>query len=105
MFGLLKDKLSAQDFAQVTDAVPDVNDLIAAAPEGGGGGLKGMLGGIASSLGMSQLGDLASLASGFSKLGLNTEAMERFIPVVMSFVESKGGEGLGQIVGKVLKGG
>ena len=105
LFGLLKDKLSAQDFAQVTEAVPDVNDLIAAAPEGGGGGLKGMLGGIASSLGMSQLGDLASLANGFSKLGLNTEAMERFIPVVMSFVESKGGEGLGQIVGKVLKGG
>ncbi len=107
LFGLLKDKLSAQDFTQVTEAVPDVNDLIAAAPEGGGGGggLKGMLGGIASSLGMSQLGDLASLANGFSTLGLNTEAMERFIPVVMSFVESKGGEGLGQIVGKVLKGG
>jgi hypothetical protein len=103
LFGLVKDKLSAGDFAQVAEAVPDVEDLVTAAPEGGGG-LGGLLGGVASSLGGSQLGDLASLAGGFSKLGLDTEMIGKFVPIVLSFLESKGGEGLAQIVRKVLQG-
>jgi hypothetical protein len=103
LLGLLKDKLSAADFTQVAAAVPDVEDLMASAPEGDSG-LGGLLGGVASALGGSQLGDLASLAGGFSKLGLDADMIGKFAPVVLSFVESKGGEGLAEIVSKVLKG-
>jgi hypothetical protein len=103
LFGLLKDKLSSGDFAQVAEAVPNVEDLVSAAPEGGSG-LGGLLGGVVSSFAGSQAGNLASLAGGFSKLGLDPEMISKFVPVVLSFLESRGGEGLAQIVSKVLKG-
>jgi hypothetical protein len=105
LLGLLKEKLSAGDFGQIAEAVPDVEDLIDAAPETGGGGLGGLLGGVASSLGGSQLGTLASLAEGFSKLDLDAGMIGKFVPILLSFIESKGGEGLAQIVAKVLEGG
>jgi hypothetical protein len=103
LFGLLKNKLSSGDFAQVAEVVPNVEDLLSAAPEGGGG-LGGLLGGVVSSFAGSQAGDLASLAAGFSKLGLDPEMIGKFVPVVLSFLESKGGEGLAQIVRNVLQG-
>jgi hypothetical protein len=103
LFGLLKDKLSSGDFAQVAEAVPNVEDLLSAAPEGGSG-LGGLLGGMLSSFAGSQAGDLASLAGGFSKLGLDPKMISKFVPVVISFLESRGGEGLTQIVRKVLQG-
>ena len=55
LFRLLEDKLSQGDFAQVAEAVPNVEDLIASAPESGGS-VGGLLGGVASVLGGSQLG-------------------------------------------------
>jgi hypothetical protein len=104
LLGLLKDKLPETDFAQVSGVVPDSEGLIDKAPEAGGG-LGGLLGGVASSLGGSQLGDLASLAGGFSKLGLDADMIGKFVPILLSFLESKGGEDLAGIVSKVLEGG
>ena len=104
LLGLLKDELSETDFAQVSGAVPDSEGLIDKAPEAGGG-LGGLLGGVAASLGGSQLGDLASLAGGFSKLGLDADMIGKFIPILLSFLESEGGEDLAGIVSKVLEGG
>jgi len=104
LLGLLKDKLPETDFAQVSGVVPDSEGLIDKAPEAGGG-LGGLLGGVAASLGGSQLGDLASLAGGFSKLGLDADMIGKFIPILLSFLESEGGEDLAGIVSKVLKGG
>jgi hypothetical protein len=65
--------------------------LIESAPESGG--IAGALGGLASALGGSgsELGNLASLAGGFSKLELDSGMIGKFIPVILSFVESKGG--------------
>ena len=104
LLGLLKDKLPETDFAQVSGVVPDSEGLIDKAPEAGGG-LGGLLGGVAASLGGSQLGDLASLAGGFSKLGLDADMIGKFIPILLSFLESEGGEDLAGIVSKVLEGG
>jgi hypothetical protein len=103
LLGLLKDKLPETDFAQVSSVVPDSEGLMEKAPEAGGG-LGGLLGGVASALGGSQLGDLASLAGGFSKLGLDADMIGKFVPILVSFLESKGGEGLAGIVSKVLEG-
>jgi hypothetical protein len=104
LLGLLKHKLSETDFAQVSGAVPDSEGLIEKAPEAGGG-LGGLLGGVASALGGSQLGELASLAGGFSKLGLDADMIGKLVPILVSFLESKGGEGLAGIVSKVLEAG
>jgi len=104
LLGLVKKQLASGDFAQVAEAVPGVEGLIDAAPSSGGG-LGGMLSGVVSSLGGgSKLGNLASLASGFSKLDLDAGMIGKFVPILLTFLQSKGGDGLSSLVGKVLQG-
>lgn len=101
LLGLLKDKLASDDFSQVAQATPGLEGLIDSAPSGG---LGGMLGGVVSSLGGSELGNLAALAGGFSKLDLDAGMIGKFVPILLSFLQSKGGDGLASMVGKVLQG-
>ncbi|MCG7899883.1 MAG: DUF2780 domain-containing protein [Candidatus Thiodiazotropha lotti] len=104
LFGLVKDQLSSGDFSQVTNAVPGIESLIDAAPSEDSGGLGGLLGGVASAIGGEQLGNMASLASGFSKLDLDAGMIGKFVPIVLSFLQSQGGDGLSDLVAKVLQG-
>ena len=101
IFNLAKEKLGG-DFSQITDAIPDVNGLIEKAPDTNGG-IMGALGGLASSFGGDKLGDLASLASGFSKLDLDAGMISKFAPIILEFVKSKAGDGVMGLLGKVLK--
>lgn len=104
LFKLAKDKLNDADFKKVATAVPGVDELLKAAPSSGGG-LMGALGMIASTFGGSagKLGGLASLASGFSKLDLDSSMVGKFIPVILSFVQSKGGDSVKNLLEGVLK--
>jgi hypothetical protein len=104
IFGLVKERLSSGDFSKVADAVPGVEGLIDSAPSSGGG-LGGLLGGVASAMGAGDLGNLASLAEGFSKLDLDAGMVGKFIPVVLSYLQNQGGDGLLSLVSGVLKGG
>ena len=83
--------------------VPGIDDLIGSAPKSGG--LGAALGGIASSLGggASKLGSIAGIASGFSDLGLDSGMLGKFIPVILSFVQEKGGSSVKDLLEKVLK--
>lgn len=103
LFKMAKEKLGSGDFSQVADAVPDVENLMSSAPEAGG--VLGALGGLASSLGggAGQLGNLAGLAGGFKNLNLDSGMIGKFIPVLMSFVQSKGGDAVKGMLEKVLK--
>jgi hypothetical protein len=103
LFGLLKEQLSSGDFAKLADAVPGIDGLIDAAPDSGGG-LGGLLGGVASALGGEELGNMASLASGFSKLDLDAGMIGKFVPIVLNYLQSQGGEGLASLVKGVLQG-
>ncbi len=114
LFNLAKDKLGAGDFQQITDKIPGVSDLMGAAPTqsaaaSAGGGMMGALGGAAAALGagglgdkLGGLGDLASLASGFSQLGLSSDMVGKFAPVVLSFVQSQGGDSMKGLLEKVM---
>ncbi len=99
LFSALKKNLAGEEFTQITETVPDVQDLVERAPSGG---LGGMLGNLASNVGAGDLGRLASLAGGFSKLGLDSEMISKFVPIVLSFIQSKGGDALKGIVEKAL---
>ncbi len=103
IFGLVKEQLSSGDFSKVAEAVPGVEGLIDSAPSSGGG-LGGLLGGVASAMGAGDLGNLASLADGFSKLDLDAGMVGKFIPVVLSYLQNQGGDGLLSLVSGVLKG-
>ena len=105
LFKLAKEKLPAADFSKVSEAVPGIGSLIGAAPASSGGGALGGLGNLVSGLGGSAggLGSMASLAGGFSKLGMSSGMIGKFIPVILEFVRSKGGDGVKSILEKVLK--
>jgi hypothetical protein len=114
LFNLAKEKLGSGEFQQLADKIPGVSDLLGAAPApsgaaSAGGGMMGALGGVASSLGagglgdkLGGLGDLAGLASGFSQLGLSSDMVGKFVPVVLSFVQNQGGDSMKGLLEKVM---
>ena len=104
LMNLAKEKLGAGDFGQIANVIPGVDDLIKTAPEADTG-IMGTLGKMASGMGgsMGQLGTLASLAGGFSKLGLDADMIGKFVPIILSFVQQKGGKNLGDLLAKAFK--
>jgi hypothetical protein len=103
IFSLAKEKLGDGDFSKVAEAIPGMDDLLGAAPASGG--LAGMVGGLASKLGggAEKLAGLASLAGGFKALGLDSGMAGKFIPIILSFVQSKGGDSIKSLLAGVLK--
>lgn len=101
LFKLAEQKLGG-DFSKITDAIGSVKDLTDAAPESGGG-LAGLAGGLLSAAGAGKLGNLAELAGGFKKLDLDPDMIGKFVPVIMGFLKSKGGDTVAQLIGSVLK--
>lgn len=104
LMNLAKDQLSSGEFDQVKGALPEVEGMMNQAPETGGG-LGGMLGGLTSAFGgdAGQLGNLAELASGFSKLDLDTGMIAKFIPIVLSYAQSQGGDMVQGLLSKALQ--
>jgi hypothetical protein len=105
IFKLAKEKLSAGDFSTVASAVPGIDSIMGAAPAEGGsgalGGLGKMMGGLGGAAG--GLGSFASLAGGFSNLGMGGDMVSKFIPIILEFIKSRGGEGVSAILAKVFK--
>lgn len=102
LFKLAKDKLGQGDFGKVSEALPGIDSLIQSAP--GGGGLGAAIGGIASALGGGEkLAGLANLAGGFSKLNMDSGMIGKFIPIILSFAQSKGGDIVKNLLSGALK--
>jgi len=92
LFGLAKKALKSSDFAKVSESIPGMDALLAAAPKASGlteklGGLGAMVGGDAE-----KAGGLASVAGSFSKLGLSPEMAGKFVPEILDYAKSSGGE-------------
>ena len=103
LFQNAKENLSVDDFQKVSDAVPDMDKYLAAAPAAETkSGLGGTLGSSLSSLGggAAKAGSMLDLTSAFSKLGMDSGTLGKFVPVVLDFVQSEGGES----VARLLKG-
>ncbi len=102
LFNMAKNALSEEDFGKVADAVPSMDKLLAAAPSlskipGAGGLAKTLEGGGNKAIGLASLGDQ------FSKLKMDKGMIGKFVPVVLSYVESKGGSSVASILEKVWK--
>ena len=105
LFKAAKERLGG-DFAQIEKAIPDVGSLLKAAPSSssGGGGIGGMLGGLASALGGgSKLGSLASLAGAFSSLKLAPDMIGKFGSVILSTLKSKAGPDILKLLTSAFK--
>ena len=99
LFGVAKTRLKADEFSQVSNAVPGMGSLLKAAPAVGGAvGTAGAVSKIAGSA-----GGLAAAASAFSKLGLKPEMVAKAVPILTSFVSKSGGAGVGKLLAGALK--
>lgn len=104
IFGVAKDSMSADDFLKVTDAMPEVTDLMGAAPEaksssGAVGQVTNMLGGGKSG----GLGNMATLAGAFSSLDMDAGMVSKFIPIVLEYAQDKGGDMVSGLLSSALK--
>lgn len=93
IFSLAKQSMSSNSFGQVSNAVPGMDQLLAAAPALGGStsGAGSLMGSAASALGGSSLGNMAALASSFQSLGMGSGMMGQFIPVILQYIQGTGG--------------
>jgi hypothetical protein len=104
LFKQAKERLGSDEFSQLVQKVPGAESLINDAPQSGG--IMGAVGSLASKFGGkgNELGNMASLAGGFSKLGLDRGMISKFIPIVLSYVQGKGGNEAMQLLQKALPG-
>ena len=103
LFKAARDKLGGAEFDQLLGGLPGLGDLMKKAPASGGGGLGGMLGGLASAVG-GNAGLIATIVGGFGKLGLTTDHAKKFVPVIMQFLNTKVGPDVVSRLEKTLRG-
>jgi hypothetical protein len=106
LFQVAKGKLDAGQFADLSKAVPEMDSLLSAAPKQSGA-LSGLAGSISSVLGDSSnpYGNLAGLASTFKELNLSPDMVGQFVPVVVDYVRTSGGELTANMLQSTLYGG
>jgi hypothetical protein len=97
LFGMAKEELSADDFGKISDVVPNMGGLLDAVPSLGSNKTS-MLGSAAK-----QLTGIPKVQAVFDKLGISKEKVALFTPVIVNYVEKKGGKVLGDLLGKVFK--
>jgi hypothetical protein len=78
--------------------------LLNDALQGGGGGIMGAVGRLASKHGgkTGEPGNMASLAGRFSTLGSSGGMISKFIPILLSYVQGKGSNEAMQLLQKAL---
>ena len=98
LFSLAKSRLSPADFSKVAAVVPGMDSFLKAAPSTGGSGLSNLTGSLPG-----DVGGLASAATSFQKLGLSPDMVGKFVPILTSFVQSKGGANVASLLSGALK--
>ena len=96
LFALAKSRLSTAEFAKVAAAVPGMDGLLKAAPD------SSSLSTLQSYLPAS-LSGLTPAAGSFQNLGLSPEMAGKFVPVLINYVQSRGGLSTGALLAKVLQ--
>jgi hypothetical protein len=103
IFKAAQTRLGNGQFEQLLGNVPGVKDLLVHAPATGSGGMLGGLASMASKLGGGDMAQAAQLLAAVGSLGINKDMLMKFIPVVLKFLETKGGPQLVEQVRAALK--
>lgn len=103
IFNLAKQNLSKSKFAQIAKAVPGIDKMMKAAPKTESD--NGMLGSASSLIAKDApaVSKAASLTNSFSKLGMNADMLDKFTPIILDYVKSKGGDKTMNILQAVLQ--
>jgi hypothetical protein len=98
LFNYAKEGLSDDEFKQVSDAVPDMTGYLNAIPALSGGQSTSMLGQATTAL-----TGMPAVTAAFEKLGLSQEMVGMFSPLLVKYVENKGGKVVGELLQKAFK--
>jgi hypothetical protein len=103
IFNLAKQNLSKSKFTQVAKAVPGIDKMMKAAPKTESD--KSVLGSASTLIAKDApaVGKAASLTNSFSKLGMNADMVDKFTPVILDYVKSKGGDKTMKILQSALQ--
>ena len=98
LFNYAKEGLSSEEFEKVSDAVPNMDGYLDAIPDlGGGKSSTGLLGKATEAL----VG-MPAVTKAFDKLGLSPDMVGMFTPILVNYVDDKGGEAVGKLLDKVF---
>ncbi|MEC4748871.1 DUF2780 domain-containing protein [Methylomicrobium sp. Wu6] len=88
IFQAAKVKMAPEAFSSLSQTVPGVSDMLAAAPQVSQplSGATSVLGGVGSTV-----NTMTSLAASFQRLNLSPSMVNQFIPVVVDYVRNTGG--------------
>jgi len=103
IFQMAEKRMPESDYMQLSESVPEVKKLVSAASAPVK--KKGLFGSATSMLGEktgSSLNDGSSLMSSFKDLGMDSEMLSKFTPVVYAYVKEKGGAAVSEMLQKAL---
>jgi len=92
-----KSSLAPKKYDTLAKAIPNSDSLLSLAPQA-----ASMLGGLGGK--SSSLGSMASLASQFSSLGLSSDMIGKFIPIITDYLKGSGSTDAMQILSGLFKG-
>ncbi|AMB83868.1 hypothetical protein AWM79_00495 [Pseudomonas agarici] len=95
MLGLAKNKLSGNDYSQLSQSVPGLDQLSGGGALAGLGGLLGGQSGSSSAVG-NALGNVkspADLDNAFGALGMNSGMVGQFAPIILQYLGDQGVSG------------
>ncbi|MGZ8192364.1 MAG: DUF2780 domain-containing protein [Methylobacter sp.] len=107
LFQAAKNKMQADSFARLEQSVPGIQEMLSAAPAiQQSSPLDGLPGKLSSITGVSgeTVGSLVSVASAFQQQGLSPGMVQQFVPVVVEYVRTTGGEALANTLSAALIG-
>ncbi|PPD31861.1 MAG: hypothetical protein CTY19_12710 [Methylomonas sp.] len=93
IFSLAQQRMNPADFMQLRGNVPGLDQYLSAVPQPSSSSL--LIGSAASMLGgqAGGLGNLAALAGSFQTLGMNSNMITQFVPLVLQYVQGQSGAG------------
>ena len=97
LFEMAQESMTKEDFGKVSDVVPNMGGLLDAVPSMGSNKTS-MLGSAAK-----QLTGMPKVQAAFDKLGISQTKVALFTPVIVNYVEDKGGKALSSLLGKALQ--
>ena len=101
--------MQAAAFTELSNSVPGMQGLLAAAPvaKSLGGSLGGIAGGLEGLAGLSggTAGNLVGFASSFQQLGLSPTMVQKFIPLVLQYVQGNGEGAVTGVLQSAIMGG
>lgn len=97
LLGLAKNKLSGNDYSNLSKSVPGLDQLSGSSALGSLGGLGGMLGNAGSNSAVNNaLGNVQSMGdvnNAFSALGMDSGMVSQFVPVILQYLGAQGASG------------